>query len=318
MRRATVLLIAIFSLQLSLFSCQVFAAAKILAIVNNDAITEKDVADLLAISKVQLSRQYKGKQLEEKVEALKKDILQQLIDQRLILQQAEKSFKEAVTIKDKYAIFRLQVKKDQISSEMKEIKGKYSSEEEFQRDLDKDGLTQADIENRIREQLTMQNMIEYAVKEVVKIRPEEVTDFYNKNLDEFDSGEDREFIYIILDNNDLATSLSFDLKSGKEIEELATRYPFVMDNMIANKKKANVRKEIEDIVFKMGIDEVSNPAKIDSKYYVFILKNIVPSKKLSLSEAQPQIYNYLRQLKMQEDYKKWLEELRKISYIKIF
>jgi parvulin-like peptidyl-prolyl isomerase len=161
-------------------------------------------------------------------------------------------------------------------------------------------------------------MIEYAVKEVVKIRPEEVTDFYNKNLDEFDSGEDREFIYIILDNNDLATSLSFDLKSGKEIEELATRYPFVMDNMIANKKKANVRKEIEDIVFKMGIDEVSNPAKIDSKYYVFILKNIVPSKKLSLSEAQPQIYNYLRQLKMQEDYKKWLEELRKISYIKIF
>lgn len=317
MRKVAIFLIAIISFALSGSSCQLFAAAKIVAIVNNDAITEKDLDDVLRISRVQLSRQFKGEELKVQLESLKKDLLQQLIEQRLMLQEANSILGDARKAKDNYAIFRLEIKQDKINQMVNEIKKKYASDEEFQNDLNKEGLTQADIENRIKEQLLTENIIDYWVKGRVTIRPEEVTEFYNKNPKDFESGEERELLIVSLDNNDLAASLSYSLRTGQKLEDLATRYPFAVNKLSANKVKGELRKDIEDVVFKLGLNEVSSPLKVDDKYYVFILQNIIPSRKLALSEVQPQVYNYLFRNKVQEEMKKWLEELKKNSYIKI-
>jgi parvulin-like peptidyl-prolyl isomerase len=299
------------------FISGVFAAAKIVAVVNNDAITEKDLSDSLRMTRVQLSREYKGKELDAKIESMKKDLLQQLIEQRLILQEASSILEDARKAKDTYAIFRLEVKKDKIEGQIAEIKKRYPSDEEFQNDLNKEGLTQADIENRIKEQLLTENVVDYWVKGQVAIRPEEVTDFYNKNSKEFETGEEREILVIALDNNDLATSFSYNLKAGQGLEDLATRYPITVNKLTANKNKGELRKEIDDVVFKLGLNEVSSPLNIDDKYYVFVLQNIVPSRHLSLSQAQPKVYAYLYRVKVHEQMLKWIEELKKKSYIKI-
>ena len=78
-----------------------------------------------------------------------------------------------------------------------------------------------------------------------------------------------------------------------------------------------LRKEIEHTVFNLKIGEISNPVKIDDKYYIFKLNNINPSKQLNLSEVQDKINAFLFDRKFQEELKKWLDELKKESYIKI-
>jgi len=219
--------------------------------------------------------------------------------------------------KDSYAIFRLEIKPDQVKAKIKEMKKSYPSDVDFENDLKKEGLTQADIESKIREQIMTDNVIDYWVRGQVEIRPEEVTGFYNKNSKDFDTGEDRELLVVTLESEDLAKSLSYNLRTGQKIEDLATRYSFNVNTLTANKNKGELRKDIEDVAFKLGLNEVTNPVKIEDKYYVFVLQNIIPSRKLALSEVQSKVYNYLYRIKIQEEMTKWLEELKKKAHIEI-
>ena len=68
---------------------------------------------------------------------------------------------------------------------------------------------------------------------------------------------------------------------------------------------------------KLRVGEVSGPVKIEDKYCVFRLNAIIPPKQLSLLESQEKIHEFLFNSKMQEGLTKWLDELKKNSYIKI-
>ena len=82
-------------------------------------------------------------------------------------------------------------------------------------------------------------------------------------------------------------------------------------------KEGQFKKDAEDVLLKLKGNEVSAPVKIEDKYYIFRLNKIIPPRQLSLSEAQEKIYAYLFAKKMQENLAKWLDELKKQSYIKI-
>jgi parvulin-like peptidyl-prolyl isomerase len=153
------------------------------------------------------------------------------------------------------------------------------------------------------------------VRSKIIVRPEEVTSFYNKNIKEFVSGEEREVETVALENDDLARIVSYELRTGIKLVDLAARYPLTVNKL--NARKEELRKDIADVVFKLGVSEVSNPIKIDDKYYIFKLENIIPSRQLSLSEAQDKIYAFLFEKKMQEKLTKWLDEIRQKSYVKI-
>jgi parvulin-like peptidyl-prolyl isomerase len=279
-----------------------YAQDKIVAIVNNEVITQKDLDDFLNFMSIQVNRDYKGKELEDKLVSLKTDLLSKLIEDRLILQEANK---EKMTVD----ISRVKAKID-------DIRKRYNSDVEFQADLMRQGLTQADIEKRVKEQFLMFSIVEQKVRSKVVVNPEEVTSFYESNKKDMVSGDVRDIEVFALDSEDLASSFAYGLKSGKKMGDLAKRYPFTF-NKITVREGEELKKEIGSTVSKLGIDEISNPIKIDNKFYVFKLDNIIPSRQLSLNEAQGKIYAYLTEEKSQEQLNKWLDEIKKNSYIKI-
>ncbi|MCX5696191.1 MAG: peptidyl-prolyl cis-trans isomerase [Candidatus Omnitrophica bacterium] len=283
-------------------ACFLYAQDQIVAIVNNDVITQKDLNDFLNFMRLQFSREYKGKDLEEKISSAKLDLLNRLIEDRLILQEARK---EKVVFDE-----------GRVKSRISEIKKRYNSDAQFQADLMKQGLTQADIENKIREQFLMYGIIEQKVRSKISVRPDEVTKFYEDKKKDFSSGEEREFEAFAFESEDLADSFAYNLKAGKSAEELAGRYPFTV-NKFSVLRKENLKKEIEEAVFSLGVNEVSSVVKMDDKYYVFRLINIIPSKQLSLSDVQYKIQSFIFEKKMQEELVKWLDELKNKSYIKI-
>ncbi|MDO8488897.1 MAG: SurA N-terminal domain-containing protein, partial [Candidatus Omnitrophota bacterium] len=79
----------IFSIFLSFSTPCLWALDKVVAIVNNEIITQKDLNDFLNFMRLQYSRQLKGKALEEKIGTMKQDLLQRLIEDRLMLAQAK-------------------------------------------------------------------------------------------------------------------------------------------------------------------------------------------------------------------------------------
>jgi len=279
-----------------------YAEDKVVAVVNNEIITQKDLNDFLNFIRMQYSQQFKGKALEEKVGAMRLDLLQRLIEDRIMLQQAKT---------DKIAI-----QSSRLKDRIDEIKKRYPSEAEFERDLAKQGLVLADLEKKMREQMLMYNIVEQKVRNKVVVWPEEITNFYNQNKQQFLKPEERVLTVISFDDENAAKTVSYQLRSGKKIEELAGRYTFTIDKLSALQGQ-QLRAEIEDTVFKLGINEVSNPVKIEEKYYIFRLDGILGSQQLSLIESQDKIQAYLFEKKLQEALTKWLDELKKQSYIKI-
>lgn len=279
-----------------------FAADKIVAIVNNEVVTQKDVDDFLHFMTMQLSKEFKGKQLEAKINSLKEDLLSKLIEDKLILQEAKKE--------------KIPMEEARIKGRISEIKKRYAKDDDFQRELMSQGLTQADIENKIRDQFLMYGIIEKNVRSKINVKPEEITSFYETNKKEFSSGEERELEAFALENQDLADSFAYNLKIGKTPEDLAARYPFTV-NKFSVLAGDSLKKEIEESVFKLGINEVSGVVKMDDKYYVFRLINIIPSRGLPIGEVQYKIQNFIFERKMQENLAKWIDELKNKSYIKI-
>ena len=275
---------------------------KIVAVVNKDVITSKDISDVLSFTRVQLSRQYQGRELEEKLQATKLDMMGRLIEDCLILQEAKKD--------------KIEIDENRIKGRMDEIRREYGSDAALQVDLRKQGMVPADIEKKIREQMLIFTIIDRKVKSKILVRPEEVTSYYNANIKDFLSPETREVEAYALENEDLAKTFSYNLMSGQKAEDLAARYPMTV-NKLQVPKGGGVKKDIEEAVFKLGISEVSAPVDVDDKYYVFKLVNILAPRQASLSEAQDDISELLYNKKMGEGFSAWMDELKKNAYIKV-
>ncbi len=279
-----------------------YAQDKVVAVVNNEIITQKELDDFLSFARMQYSRELKGKDLEEKVQGARQDLLQRLIEDRLLLQQAKN---------DKISIEPARVK-----ARIIELKKRYATDSEFQDDLSKQGLVQADLENKIREQMLMYEIIQQKVRSKIMVRPDEITSFYDQNKRQFLAPEERQLTIIVLQDESLAKNVSYYLRLGEKLEDLATKYSFTTNTLSAWQGQ-DLRKEIEETVFKLGLGEISDPVKVDQQYYVFKLDNIIGSHQLSLAQAQDKIQSYLFEKKLQEALAKWLDELKTQSYIKI-
>jgi parvulin-like peptidyl-prolyl isomerase len=224
-------LILAYGLQFTVYSFNCYAQDKIVAVVNNEVITQKDLDEFTNFMRMQLSRDHNQPEVEKKLESLKTDFLQKLIEDRLILQEAKNS--------------KVNIDESRIKTRLAEIKKRYPSDADFQEDLIRQGLTRADMENKIREQLLMYYIINQKVRSLVSVRPDEVTHFYNSDPKKFSIGEERELEMINLENKDQAVSFSYNLKSGEKLEQLAARYPVSVDQIKAS-RNGQLMKDIEE------------------------------------------------------------------------
>ncbi len=279
-----------------------YAQDKLVAVVNHEVITQKDLTDFLNFVRLQYSRELQGKDLEDKLDSVKLDLLQRLIEDRLILQQAK--------------LDRVVAEASRVKARIDEIKKRYASDADFEQDLARQGLVRGDLENKINEQILMYNLIEQKVRSKVMVRPEEITTFYNQNKEKFVKPQERMLTLIILAEEELAKNLSYQLRRGEKIEELAGKFMFTVDRLSAVAGQ-QLRPEIEETVFALGIGEISSPVKVDAQYFIFRLDEIIPSGQLTLAQSQDKIQEYLFETKMQDELSKWLDELKKQSYIKI-
>ncbi len=293
-----------------------YAKDRIIAIVNNEVITQKDLNDFINFMRMQLSQEYKGEELESKIQSMKLDLMDRLVEDRLILQEAKRVLEEAKINKNARLINQLDVDQNRIKAKINEIKKRYPLDAEFQNALSQQGLTQADIELKIKEQLLMYNIIETNVKNKIIVNPAEVTDFYQKNIEKFKTAEQRQVSLITINDAKTANDIDNKLKETQDFSDIINKYSLKVEKISVQQNK-ELRKDIEDAIFKLNIGEISAPIKADDTFYIFRLDNIVAPKQENLPEVQDRIYAFIFDTKMQEELAKWLDGLKAQAYIKI-
>lgn len=279
------------------------AQNRIVAIVDKEVITQADLDNFYNFIHMQLISGYERYEFEDKMQAIKKELLEKLIEEKLILQEANKE--------------NIQVDENRIKAKIEQMKKSFPSDLEFQRALTKQGLTQADIEKRIKEQFLITSLIEAKIKNKIIVKPTEVTEFYQKNKDNLIEPEKREFMFIKVKDKNLAEELYTKLNKDLDFTELAKNYSLNIEQLSVSKGR-ELKKELENILFKLNLGQISIPIKIEDNFYIFKLCNIIPYRQKSLSEVQDEIYTFLLEEKTHREMRRWLDELKKRAYIKIF
>ncbi len=281
----------------------------IVAIVNNEVITLKDLKDYIGGIYRQLKVENKSpEEINEVMASYEQKGVNQLVEDKLILAAAGQK--------------GLEVRPDVVNKRLKEVKDRYSGEEEFLAGLNAQGMTVTDLKNKLLDQMKARYMVDIEVKQKIFVNPQEVTNYYNAHPDEFErkSRSSLQSIYISFDKGrDEARQRAMEarrrLAAGEDFEKLSKEYSELPS--VGTMEEGQMVPAVEQVVFALKLGEVSQPVGVEGGVYIFKVIGISPGRKESLVEAKDRIYTKLYDDAFQKSFKDWIDKLRKKNYVEI-
>ena len=281
----------------------------IVAVVNNEVITLKDLKDYIGAIYRQLKVENKSpEEINEVMASYEQKGINQLVEDKLILAAADEK--------------GLEIRPDVIAKRLKEVKDHYSSEDGFLAGLNAQGMTITDLKNKLINQLKARYMVDIEVKQKIFVNPQEVTNYYNAHQDEFErkSKYSMQSIYISFDKGkDEARQKAMEARqrfaAGEDFDKLSKEYSELPS--VGTMEEGQMVPAVEQVVFALKLGEVSQPVEVEGGIYIFKVTGISPGRKESLVEAKDRIYTRLYDEVFQKSFKDWIDKLRKKNYVEI-
>ncbi|MCF7870772.1 MAG: SurA N-terminal domain-containing protein [Candidatus Omnitrophica bacterium] len=289
------ILIFLFLLPFSLNVC-LAQANQIVAKVNDEIITTDD---LKRYSQMLLSKNNKELPgLNQK--DFKKEALNRLVEDRLILQQAKRE--------------DIEVPQFWLEDKIKQLESGYSNRELFYDSLEDQGFSLSYLKKRLREKYLMKEVINRNVRAKVSILPGQIEQFYKENKQDFQAPP-------------LAVFLIAKEKDRQQLEDIAE----VIKKDGIEKAKKEYENELSEI--KSYLNQLQEPLaqalenladnkysikKIDDLYYLIYRSKIEPAHALELSKVQDKVYRYLWQRSFSKKFNQWVDSLKEDATVKIY
>lgn len=256
-----------------------------------------------------------------KLGELKKEILQQMIDEKLILKAAKKK--------------SIQIPKVKVDQGVRDIKSRFPSEQAFDEEMKKQKMTLDAFRKKVEEQLMMMQVVDAEVRQkVVAPTDEQAKKYYDENKDKMVEPEMVRARHILIkvdakaDETSRAKALQTiqDIKkkidAGEDFAELAKK--FSEDPGSAKKggdlgpfPRGVMVKEFEDTAFNLNVGKVSDIVKTDYGYHIIRCEERKVEQKKSFDEVKEYIKEFLFRKEMEEKYTAWIDGIRKKAKITI-
>lgn len=290
---------------------------KIVVVVNDEVITQREVAQLLVPLYGQYKKEYTGKRLERKILEAEDKILDQLIDDKLILSEAKG---QGIEIMNK-----------EIENKLQNIKDKFETEERFRSALAEQNISLSELRNRLKHDLMKQKLVHKVMGWKVVITPIEVREYYDNYVEDFANPEKAKVLNILIKKEKegrtkeearfLIEMIKKLMNKGEEFEVLAREYS---EGPNAKKggslgliEKGEMRKEIDNAVFSLAPGEVSDIIESPIGYHIFKVTERIPEEITDFNVVKEEIEELIYRERINKNLKKWLKELRKNAYISI-
>jgi len=282
----------------------------IIAVVNDDVITLKDLRQYLAgiASQLRVENRSPG-EIEHIMGEYEQKGLDKLIEDKLILAAAN----------DK----GIEVRDDIIDKRLQEIKDRYPGEDDFLKAIGTEGMTVSDLQQKLTDQLKVKYEVDMEVRDKIFVNPQDVTEYYNKHMNEFNRKlrVNLQSIFVSFDKHSkqeaqsLADEARSRLLAGEPFDKVFQKYSD--GSSVGQVEQGQMVDAVENVVFNLKLEEVSDPVEVENGIYVFKAIGISPGKQQTLAEVKDQIYNKLLDDQFQVNFKKWVEKLRQKAYVEI-
>lgn len=287
---------------------------KVIVVVNDEVVTQREFDRMFIPIKESYEANFKGPELDRRVEAARKGLLEQLINSKLAVSLAKKA--------------KIKVDEEEIQKRIDNVKSYYQTEEEFLQALDDKGTNLTEFKKEIRDQMLAQQLVQKEISSKIVITPGDLQDLYNKNKDKLVAPHTVKVRGIMIRKPEVAGDESGrkkmevivkELKSGKDFATLAkekSEGPYAQNGGdMGYVPKGQTLPEIDNAIFSLKKGEVSKMVESPVGYHVFMAEEIKEERPLEFEEVSEFLRQQLYGKRFQEELVTWLEEKRKDAYI---
>ncbi|MEI6634313.1 MAG: peptidylprolyl isomerase [Chlamydiota bacterium] len=291
---------------------------QIVAVVNDEIITYSEIEKILSPVFEQYEQIYSGAELFTMLQKARRDVLNHLVEERLIIQDAKRQ-KIREQMGDDFA--------KEVEQSIAEVKAKFPSEEEFQKSLKRQGFTMDGYRAQEEQRTLVRAMLIKEVSARCGVSPAEIKAFYEAHPKEFTEGEKIHVSQIWIKDTPekpgeaerMAREVLSRLDAGESFAELARKYsncPYAQKGgdwgFIG---RGHWNRELEDAAFALEPGAHSGIVKSTLGYHLIMLHEKKPATVKSLAGVYKAIEDKLFREKAGVKRDEWLARLRKKAYI---
>jgi len=251
---------------------------------------------------------------EKEKENLEKKVLEDMIEEKLFLLEAEKK--------------GLKVEEEEVEEELRRIKEKFPSEEEFFRTLKEEGKDLWELKQNIRENLLIRKVIQQEITSKLRVDEEEIRKFYEEYKEDLTPPPSVNISQILLkfehspeELKNLVKEIEERLRKGEDFYSLAREFsegPYRdKGGRIGYLPETQLLPEIRIKLKSMKVGEVSSPIKCPDGIRFIKLEGIKKSPPPSWEDLREKIRRIILRRKTQEAINRWIEEKKKEYHVEV-
>jgi peptidyl-prolyl cis-trans isomerase SurA len=292
----------------------------IAAIVNGDIITYSQVRGLASAHERLLRQQYRGEELEKKIQEARKAALNDLIDRQLIVQSFHK---------EKFELPEHFVEQRMNDIIREDFGGDRAT---FIKTLQAQNYSLTEFKKLEMEKIIVAAMRSKNVKTITTISPTKVMDYYKAHRAEFTAKEQVKLRLVMIPTHAAEGNAAAQKAIAEEIlGKLADGAPFDrMAQMYSEDAsrdsggdwgwidRKTLAPELEKVAFNLPPGRVSHVIELGPNYYILKVEEKRGGETPSFAKLRPDIEKKLIQEEQQRQQEIWLAGLRQKAYIQTF
>lgn len=287
------------------------------AIVNDDIITLSEVDAAGAPIYQEIRRRY-GDEAQPEIARARREVLDQLINQKLMEQVIEK--------------YEITASEGEIDSAIEDVKRQNGiTHADLLEALQREGVTYDDYRDQVTKQIQRTKLMRRQVRATKDANDVGARKYYDENPELFQLGEEAMVAHILIATppaappeeraaaRKKAEAALTRLNSGEDFGELAKQVSAgptaAQGGSLGYIRRGDTVPDFEDAVFSMKKGETSGVVETKIGYHVIRVEDKKPSRTISFEESKESIRRRLVQEEIETEFQEWLDKLRSGAYV---
>lgn len=223
--------------------------------------------------------------------------LNTLIDEKILELEVEKN--------------KIEISQEEIQAELDKTIEEVGGLDQFGILLMQYGMTEDDIEENIKVNLTYKRILE----PLITITEDDMKAYFEENSSYFATEEQVKASHILVDSEEKAKEVKAKIDEGGDFAELAKEYSTDPSNSnnggsLGFFGRGQMVQEFEDVAFSLEPGSISDPVKTEFGYHIIKVEEKQGAKEANYEESKDEIKDILVDEKLSETYNTWIQEKR--------
>ena len=288
----------------------------IVARVNGEAVTKADFDRAVAALEGRAGSPVPAEQRDR----ILRSVLDQIVSYKLLVQEAQTR--------------KVAPSEDEVTARLQQIQSQFPSEEAFKNMLTARNTTLDQLRSDARQDIAVQTLIDAEIAPRIPVKPEQLTDFYANNPDQFKQPERVHASHILIgvprgadaaakaQAHAKAEQILNDVKAGKDFAALAKEHSqdpgsAVNGGDLGFFQPGQMVGPFNDAAFSLAPGSVSNIVETEFGFHIIKVTEKQAARTVPLDEIKPRLEQFLLQRNRQEQTDAFIKALRSKGTIEL-